>query len=105
MIWLEERRNLSTEVREHIGGATRTTSGCGWTRCGVSGPSWTRPRRTSSRSSPFGMMTSVTFLHLDPYRPDQVATGGFQRLLVTVARRVLLETPAEELTPAVHPSR
>jgi AcrR family transcriptional regulator len=105
MIWLEERRNLSSEVREHIGGGHQDHIGVWVDTLRRVRPELDHAEAHILAQLAIGMMTSVTFLHLDPYRPDQVAADGFQRLLVTIARRVLLETPADELTPAVHPSR
>jgi AcrR family transcriptional regulator len=102
MIWLEERRNLSEDVREHVGKGHQDHMWAWADTLARVRPELTRAEAHMLAQLAIGLMTSVTFLHLDPHHPDQVNGDGFRQLLVTVARRLLLETPAAELTPAVH---
>jgi AcrR family transcriptional regulator len=105
MIWLEERRNLSPEVREPIGKGHQDHMWV-WTDVLVRvRPELTRAEAHVLAQLAIGLMTSVTFLHLDPHHTDQVDGDGLERLLVTLARRMLLDTPKVGLTAAVSPTR
>ncbi|MGW4796809.1 TetR/AcrR family transcriptional regulator [Nonomuraea sp. NPDC004297] len=105
MLWLEERRNLSDDVRERIGGGHQQYIWL-WTDtiAGVR-PELSRAEAHVLAQLAIGLMTSVTFLHLDPRHPDQVTPDGLQRLLVGTGRRLIFDTPASDLSSAADPAR
>ena len=105
MIWLEERRNLSDDVRERIGGGHQDYIWIWTDTVAAVRPDLSRAEAHILAQLAIGLMTSVTFLHLDPRHPDQVVPQGLERLLVGAGRRTVLDTPAADLTAAVSHSR
>ncbi|MEU4227988.1 TetR/AcrR family transcriptional regulator [Nonomuraea sp. NPDC026600] len=105
MIWLEERRNLSDDVRERIGGVHQVYIWMWTDTVAAMRPELSRAEAHILAQLAIGLMTSVTFLHLDPRHPDQVVPEGLQRLLVGAGRRTVLHTPVADLRAAASSSR
>ncbi|MFI0423702.1 TetR/AcrR family transcriptional regulator [Spongiactinospora sp. 9N601] len=105
MIWLEERRNLSDEIRERIGGHHQDYIWMWTTTVAAVRPELARAEAHVLAQLAIGLMTSVTFLHLDPRHPGQIDQEGMRRLLAETGRRIVLQTLPAELAAAVHPAR
>lgn len=105
VVWLEERRNLSPDVRDEIGQRHQDFIWAWADIVAAVRPELSRSEAHVLGQLAIGLMTSVTFLHLDPRHPGQIDDEGLQWLLVDVARRVVLETPAAAVRDAVSPLR
>jgi AcrR family transcriptional regulator len=103
MIWLEERRNLSDDVRERIGGGHQDYIWIWADTVAAVRPELSRAEAHVLAQLAVGLMTSVTYLHLDPRHPEQVVPEGLERLLAGAGRRAVFDTPAADLSATVSP--